>query len=576
MSHLQLNSAGRFEPNWVEEFECLLGCQRFCRFSSATTMPEETLRWANIARLPARLQNIAKTALSCKPEELEAILAIPKLPPCDQAALLPLLFRLLEPPQTIDHGDDAIPPADYILKTYPVLQSIELLLRESLIPEMSIVSLWPRIWQCLCMHQMLDDRDVVSLEGTDVRKLALSVLRQLCVSDRWLSGASPQPPVPFGIVHVTPGLIRHLVHLWRRAVFDLSWALPYTSDLGRLLCSLLIFNHAAPHVQGEIFEACGGTCVDYAMFVIQHIRITRREKEWHEATMLPWTVQSLTALLEITVAYSDVLIDVLMDMGLAAGLVKLSLCLDRIGRIALPVTNGAGVMLTLQGPIFTLLTRAKPNPSWVRQALCSGLLPAIAKTNLGILASPGTTSMNADTLFPNQMKLLSDVLPGQLTSYSVLAYLERALVSLEETQLKFPIGPLVTPWSRMLPLLKARFSIKKDFDSRGRVGVILCDGPQCPQDSSKKQFKRCSQCRQVFYCNKHCQTRLEAGHTPVALRQAWIQPASCISYVSHTDRCKAPAEPRSACHIHNHGLRGRSGRSTHLPVFRAPAFGARA
>ncbi|CAK5274947.1 unnamed protein product [Mycena citricolor] len=491
-------------------------------------MPEETLRWANIARLPARLQASSPLPQSCKPEELEEILAIPKLPPCDQAALLPLLFRLLEPPQTIDHGDDAIPPADYILKTYPVLQSIELLLRESLIPEMSI---------------MLDDRDVVSLEGTDVRKLALSVLRQLCVSDRWLSGASPQPPVPFGIVHVTPGLIRHLVHLWRRAVFDLSWALPYTSDLGRLLCSLLIFNHAAPHVQGEIFEACGGTCVDYAMFVIQHIRITRREKEWHEATMLPWTVQSLTALLEITVAYSDVLIDVLMDMGLAAGLVKLSLCLDRIGRIALPVTNGAGVMLTLQGPIFTLLTRAKPNPSWVRQALCSGLLPAIAKTNLGILASPGTTSMNADTLFPNQMKLLSDVLPGQLTSYSVLAYLERALVSLEETQLKFPIGPLVTPWSRMLPLLKARFSIKKDFDSRGRVGVILCDGPQCPQDSSKKQFKRCSQCRQVFYCNKHCQTRdwKQGTHRSLCGKLGSSPPPAFLMFLTQTDAKRLPS-----------------------------------
>ncbi|CAK5267095.1 unnamed protein product [Mycena citricolor] len=512
-------------------------------------MPDRTLQWAHIAKLPI----MAKSALNCSPGYLDPMFAIPRLPVRDQASLLPLLYRLLESPEGMHPGDGEIAEADYILKTYPVLQSIDTLLTKSLIPESCMVDLWPRIWKRMCAHQTMEDGDwadvaaskrqtLSSLTATDVRKVVLSVLRRLCVSDRWLSGASSELPAPFGIVHKTPGLFRHLVHLWRGAVFDPSRALPYTADLGLLLCSILISNHAAPHVQDEIFDACGGTSLDYAMFVVRHIRTARREKEWHKSAMLPWTVQSLTALLEITVAYSDVLIEILFDIGLAAELVKLSLCLDRLGKASPPVANGVGVMLTLQGPIFTLLSCAKPNPSWVRQALRAGLLPAIAKTNLDILASPGSTSMNADTLFPNQMKLLSDVLSGQLTSYSVLSQLERALAVLEETQLKFPIGPLITPWSRMLPLLKARLALKNDFDSCGRVGIVTCDGPQCRQESSKREFKRCSHCRQAFYCDELCQkTDWKLGtHKLFCGKLGLTPPPAFLAFLAHTDAKRLP------------------------------------
>ncbi|KAF7371451.1 MYND-type domain-containing protein [Mycena sanguinolenta] len=132
------------------------------------------------------------------------------------------------------------------------------------------------------------------------------------------------------------------------------------------------------------------------------------------------------------------------------------------------------------------------------ESLRAGLLPLIVRT----ASMPKENTEGVDAL----QTLLDHILPGSTVSYTVVAELKVQLPAVDSI-----IGPefqnsrYASSWESFVSLARRRIDLMDEMDTKASVVFKACDNMDCDTMGPKTNFKRCSNCREAYYCSVDCQ-----------------------------------------------------------------------
>ncbi|KAJ7082794.1 hypothetical protein C8R44DRAFT_992144 [Mycena epipterygia] len=144
------------------------------------------------------------------------------------------------------------------------------------------------------------------------------------------------------------------------------------------------------------------------------------------------------------------------------------------------------------------------HPSWagVRTSITSNKDEQKFDDVVGIL--------NGSTVTP-PVKEEADDAPSDLAMAATTARfvaLERALPTvgnLQETP-SFVASTCFKVWDDFVTLAQERLQVLRRFRTEGYISRGACDNIECGVIKERREFKRCSGCRDHLYCSRHCQT----------------------------------------------------------------------
>ncbi|KAJ7618280.1 hypothetical protein DFH06DRAFT_1483306 [Mycena polygramma] len=466
-------------------------------------MPHPCFDMKALSRLPLRLQKFAENILVDSAKSTENLFIIShELAVQDQAFFLPAFYRILVPPPFASKPKDSLSMEEdeqlgrFAFRIIPVLRSLEILRANSLFPRPALVDIWDRIWTCILIQGRYID-EFAALGGAPAKRMlrvqVFLVVRFAIWDDLHL--ALFPPPVLEEIVTNTPHIREYLTEILARMIHDADLRMECATGM-RYLLAYFMRNAEGPNFDQLVIGA-GGTVSDLCTLGIKYLHVVVADIESNADP--EWILHSVIFIQETFVNNERHCLECVATEGLVKSIMRVSMALHTMQ--AKLSWSEATVLSQLSILLVTTLAFQQPYPrTCIMDGLRAGLLTSMA---LCVNAE-----MREDhELIKPYTQLLDAILPGFLTSYSVLSRLENALVRLDEAGLSARLAnsPLRRPWSTFRDLANQRIAVKTQYDDVARRSVRMCDSIKCNVVQNKTDFHRCAQCMSMYYCSPACQ-----------------------------------------------------------------------
>ncbi|KAJ7033582.1 hypothetical protein C8F04DRAFT_1395979 [Mycena alexandri] len=437
-------------------------------------MPHPCFDMKNMKKIPARLKSLADGILdgvSGKTIVQNFFTISDRLPPKDQAHFLPVFYETLEgPPFSVKSRDSLSQKEVRELRSFgilgcTVLKSLDSLRSHSLFPQSALADIWNRMWTCITVQAEFIDTFEDPVE--EIWFLHLSLIMKFAF---WEELAEPSPlrpslPLLEPLVGDTPCIREYLTTIWARMIHDKVVRDRCATPMRYILCYFMRTKEEENFQ--DIVLGAGGTVFDVCSLLLKHLDTVLADIGSGSGDP-KWIIQSLVFVLETIVMNDAEVIEVLAPQRLVKKLVNLSFAIHTAE------FQGASPAGALFGQlqvffIIVLVFRVRNPQAYIREGLRSGLLVSMAQCT-DKLMSP------THPLYEPFVSILAKIVPGYLTSYSVLIRLERALELFEESGLddRFSDSELEGIWTPFHELALERIALRAEYDESHR-SVKICD-----------------------------------------------------------------------------------------------------
>ncbi|KAJ7722637.1 magnesium transporter NIPA-domain-containing protein [Mycena metata] len=282
---------------------------------------------------------------------------------------------------------------------------------------------------------------------------------------------------------------------WARMIHDKAMRDRCATPMRYIMCYFMRTKEEE-NFQAVILGA-GGTVCDVCSLLLKHLDTVLSDIYCGSGDP-KWITQSLVFVLETIVMNDAQVMEVLAPQGIVKKLVNLSF------GIHVAELQGASPAGTLFGQL----------QACIREGLRSGLLVSMAQC-IDKLMSP------THPLYEPFVNILAEIVPGYLTSYSVLIRLERALELFKKSSLedRFTASELEGIGCF------TRITLRAEYDESHR-SVKICDSLSCCEVKYKVDLRRCSQCMNMYYSSPECQKEdwVSRGHGQLC----WSLPTKAV------------------------------------------------
>ncbi|KAJ7652380.1 hypothetical protein DFH06DRAFT_1205994 [Mycena polygramma] len=465
------------------------------------------LRLSNLDKLPISYRRIATAVCAPHPSAgdikrfKQALAASPQA----NEDFLPAHYYLLDPGRILTAEQLDSCSVDTIWPVSAATTSISALLRGNIQPELGD-DLWPRVWKWAqffyTFHEFLSGfTSLLSKAQLCIGLLNLS--HQLC-------GYGPNR----AMITSTSGFQAILIRTWA-CIITVENLAPDDSTKKLLLFIVHGFLTQGPVSLDDRIEGAGGTIHDFAQLVISHFNLIATIGD---APLAPDRVWLLELVLEIVLVNDDIDLAAKFDIVEQSSGSELAsthpLCLALASStVSRALTVHARTLGDTEPRVvnkcFALLIVLFKTPiglRLLRVAVQNGLLLAI------VACAKGTGSENLhDTL---RLLLMQIVTPASV-HYYVLTDL--ATASFAATQGMGSEGfrrqDVLEAWEKTVYWIQSRLEVLRAFDSKECLTQRACDNMECGIILERAKFRRCSGCRNLFYCSTPCQRRdWDSGH----------------------------------------------------------------
>ncbi|KAJ6478135.1 hypothetical protein C8R47DRAFT_1288525 [Mycena vitilis] len=512
-------------------------------------MPHPCFDMRKMARIPVRLRKLAERILGLLDDPRQAsfttlvenLWEVCDLSVEDNVHFLPIVYKLLYPPSFAEKPKDFLSEdehgqlARFGVRGYPLIKSLDKLQVFSMFPPGALEDVWPRLWRCIVIQtEYIDDfaEYDTPIDGVWYRHLSVIFNFSLLGVLTEPSPLNHNHPTLEAIISDTPRIRQYITVILARMTQDKDLRVECAPVMRYLLSYFMRAKEKADF--DEMMLGAGGTLIDVCYLFLQYLDTAL-------ADILSlgdpsWIVQSLIFVLETIVHNDDEVMDLLAPEGLVKCLVSISIALHN-----LPGVSPADLMFVQLQVSFVIglalrLRNARP---WIREGLRAGVFVSMA-------LSTDEMMKEGHPLFEPFTEVLAAVIQC-LTSYSVLASLEKALVvidnddsGLSDRLTQSDLGPM---WSMLNHLADERLAVKAEYDENYR-SVRFCDSIKCNQIYDKTSLRRCAQCMNMYYCSSECQkddwipgqhgracwTLLQKGGTDISSREK-----SFLRFLLHND-----------------------------------------
>ncbi|KAF7300523.1 hypothetical protein HMN09_00936800 [Mycena chlorophos] len=467
-----------------------------------------SLRLSNLAKLPPELK--ARAERACEEEgsydDLLFVLDETRLLEMKRKTrqrLLPLFNAILYPPNipTLHELDDeaeresnvtARPLDTRITRVMLALRGLGMLIGDNDVPAGAAFDLWPSMLEWVSFlgqfqhrifrpHTSIAEQYKTLLSIAGLRKHDEAGPRKLAsTSTGWRILVTRAWPVFLETADYV-GLWLNTYHLW------LDFAKPST----------------IPEVfLDEYVLGAGGSFADFATILVAHLEYMIPEGDWNELDVT--TVgQLLPGVLDVCakgLAQHEQLSSALIAVGIIPVLTHLCFLLGyQAERLA--STDQANASLVLE-TLISALAKANSRPRLV-EALDSGLLDALclhARAYAG-----GSTSAAVERTI---LGLIDNHLLPFIVFRSVLEVLAREIAAVAEWNPEECFrgnSHLLQHWGHFKDLVAKQMSLLEKHIAAAPKRMAVCQHLECGAFKKKRELKRCSRCRSVYYCTKACQ-----------------------------------------------------------------------
>ncbi|KAJ7128806.1 hypothetical protein C8R43DRAFT_1210301 [Mycena crocata] len=399
-------------------------------------------------------------------ENIERFASLLKdLPSETSLDLLPVCYVLLDPVH-IPSAEDLESPSLGTIRTITRAQvGLKGILAVQIPPDVG-AEVWPRFWSWIQFFLLFGEYlAAFNIEILSEKEFGLGCATfgdDICTqnSNRRL-------------VTLSPGFQTLMVRTWASLLYtdaNDQHGIWMHLVLGFLLQGL-------PHQLDDIRDGAGGTFYDLATLVMRHISLIGKFTEESESRR------------PLCVA--------LVARGFAEALTVITCVLSRTEMV--DSQHVSQCLLLLAAALTT-----EHGSRRVSVAVRHGLLNAIVTC----AERDFSAAANAWLRF-----LLDKVLGPATTSCYALADIGTAFlaVSAEDSLAR---SKIIEVWIPFTVVIRARLGVLRTFDSRENSSLRACDNINCGAIRSKRSFRTCSACCNVFYCGRECQILdwREGGH----------------------------------------------------------------
>ncbi|KAJ7098204.1 hypothetical protein C8R43DRAFT_1244377 [Mycena crocata] len=462
------------------------------------------LEWRNVARLPAKYQDLARAACAhSESADAAAASGIPMSLLVQEFALLwdksdisqallflPVLHRILDPPESILDctrlSDEAVERMcrnkSQITGAIKTLYCLEIPIRHSLIANDIRAELWARMWPWIVfqnrfLHVLRVGDPNLEVQGCCTH---LSLLRHLAFDKRFEALDT--------MVHQTHDVRMLITRIWHRFVHDAALRQNQVAagNLGDLLLAFMGISNTSD--LKELIQGAGGTLFDLGSLVIKHLAVITSTAY----TTLP--MSTISALLRIICNDDHTVAETLVAQGLVKRLVPLLLAMQRAPR---KTGDFISAVHELSYCTVSMCIRLPPGRSNAIAAVRSGLLGWI----IGCASRE-----HGNVKLMGQVVDVLPVLTGHLCYYSFVDAVRHQLEKLSEMELSSHLinSPFWHAWKQFADLARERLQVATEFDNTPSV-IRFCDNLVCNVWADKQDTKRCAGCESRYYCSIPCQ-----------------------------------------------------------------------
>ncbi|KAJ7648335.1 hypothetical protein DFH06DRAFT_1476353 [Mycena polygramma] len=401
---------------------------------------------------------------------------------------LPIFYANLDPthiPTAEFDGDDpSIPRALLILGTLR-------LLKPSHAP--AVVDLWPRLWEWLSfLHTYHDYIPSLAL----LRPVSYDLLSIIttCTSN---SDASE-------LIGRTPGVREVVMHAWSSLVGDNNAEDTYVGfiDLGGILSYFM--NAKEPANRAELLDATDGSSgLAYliARYIERFMPIEGTAVTEETVYLYEGVVSFILDLTEDTGEIQRVdIAGALVSAGLVASFTAVVCAISKS-----PPNMQDCVVELLEDSFEVLHLLLNGSHKAIRDAIPAGLLQAIVRSSI---------ICDGDDFESTPLhEVVDNMLPAATIYRSVLLKLEPELANVKEIadSTVFQATTMAEIWEYFVDVAQERIELERAVGATSSQKA--CDNMECGIIQGKREFRRCSHCRQVYYCSSECQKRdWRSGH----------------------------------------------------------------
>ncbi|KAJ7883075.1 hypothetical protein B0H13DRAFT_2344347 [Mycena leptocephala] len=355
----------------------------------------------------------------------------------------------------------------------------------SFTPSSSFHDLWPRYWAWFKYFRS----SVEHCEDSEDAEL------QLCQSCVGFVASLSRTPETSRLVSGTAGVRNVIARTWWLLVRK-EVSHEHDMSLDTIIgCMVGVGNASQTSGLAEYIQGAGGDIDDLASLVAR--TISQLVPSRSAPAVSAQTLKLLRGLLQFIVATDNVHDGQRNSQILSTALRNhrvariLTTVIDALAASALPGSSNA---LHDSFTLLSLTFSARQGYVWIAEALKSGLLRAMVKCE-----NQGPSS----AVHGHLKLLLQAVLPPALVHYSVVRPMQGALSDIQDIVPGSSL-PRTEMWQQFVGLARERMTILTAVDLPA-VWQAACDNIECGVISSKPSFKRCSGCKNAYYCSRECQ-----------------------------------------------------------------------
>ncbi|KAJ7913594.1 hypothetical protein B0H13DRAFT_1873720 [Mycena leptocephala] len=454
---------------------------------------------------PVQNQRIATAACAAhaSAEEIDCFARLLTTSPRRKVEFLPVLFAMLDPSRipTTEQLDPC--SADTLCIVRAALLSICMIFGLKIRPEVG-ADLWLRIWRWVEFWWTFRDFLGELMESPSEE--------QLCVGLVIFSDQMCLYPPNSALITSTPGFQVFVVRAWA--------CLLQREDITQNVSKTALFVVHEFLTCGTVFlhdriEGAGGSIDDLAALAMMHLDLVSTTGDAPLSSDEIWLLQLVLDIVLVTDGMGQ---DDASDVE-ASNLLNQDKPDQSPSPLCSALTSPAFVK-TLTIIARTICQQATPDDGQIASK-CLGLLVSVFKmarrhdmlrisvrhglvlTILACAQQPDSGSMH-DTL----RTLLSDILTPSSVHYYALADLATAYFAAAKS-----IGPeafcradVFEAWARFTQAVHSRLGVFRSFDSNNCISRGACNNVECGIVLEKSRLKRCSGCRELFYCSPRCQS----------------------------------------------------------------------
>ncbi|KAJ7159375.1 hypothetical protein C8R43DRAFT_994521 [Mycena crocata] len=464
-----------------------------------------------LSTLPVSIRRIASRAATGSVADLLRLKDLIEDIPNDQTeALLPVFYTNLDP-ERIPHVQELDTlPADVQLSVAAAWLSLKGISSVYSISVHALPDLWSRYWLWIRFFVASDFTltfRIPSIPEVDAEESR----EEICFDLVEFLSRMKHHPAATGVMISMPDFAFVMAKTWA-TVSDLDDG-PTAIFAYEILARFLFAEVKTPSVNfiDQLIVGAGGSCNALASLVRDFIRrfIPDREQPvskdtiYFLGTLIDFIVDMEDTMLSRAAASPSMgpLFIQLLAIGFITSLTRVVYVLAHSSRTA------ASPVLRNSLALLCRFLSTSSDHELVASAIDAGLVHSIVACALAGRSHPQLDS------------LLDDILPPSLAYYSTLDSLEGAMAAVQEALANEAMSSewLDEKWGPFQAVADERLEIMKHFHNRMVESWKACDNVECGKVMEHLNFRRCSACRNFYYCSLACQKVdwREGGHREI-------------------------------------------------------------